>query len=141
MPTVEDELAFHQQHSAELAVSLSIEPDNPVLQEQLKESLEQIRLGASLVDNPEAADRARAAIDLLKSADLDNKQGALAEIITASVPAPVLRRRGCACDAEFRRGDSTQNCWKFSCSKPRKCWPVYAIPCHARAPNLTTRIT
>ena len=87
VPTVEEELAYHQQMSAELAVSLSIQPDNPVLQEQLKESLEQVRLEAALVDNPEASDRARAAIDLLKNADLACKQDALAEIITATVPA------------------------------------------------------
>jgi chemosensory pili system protein ChpA (sensor histidine kinase/response regulator) len=87
VPTVEEELAYHQLKSAELAVSLSIEPDNPVLQEQLKESLEQVRLEARLVDNPEAGDRARAAIDLLANADLAQKQDALAEIITATVPA------------------------------------------------------
>jgi chemosensory pili system protein ChpA (sensor histidine kinase/response regulator) len=84
--TVEEELAYHQQKSAELAVSLSIQPNNPELQEQLKESLEQVRMEARLVDNPEAGDRARAAIDLLANADLAHKQEALAEIITATVP-------------------------------------------------------
>jgi chemosensory pili system protein ChpA (sensor histidine kinase/response regulator) len=89
LPTVEEELAYHQRQSAELAVSLSIEPDNPVLQERLKESLEQVRLEARLVDNPEASDRARAAIDLLANADLTRKQDALAGIITATVPVHV----------------------------------------------------
>jgi chemosensory pili system protein ChpA (sensor histidine kinase/response regulator) len=84
--TVEEELAYHQQKSAELAVSLSIQPNNPELQEQLKESLEQVRMEARLVDNPEAGDRARAAIDLLANADLAHKQEALADIITATVP-------------------------------------------------------
>jgi len=87
LPTVEEELALHQQKSAELAVSLSIEPNNPALQEQLKESLEKVRMEARLVDNPEAGDRARAAIDLLEQADFAHAQKALADIITATVPA------------------------------------------------------
>ncbi|HYD95611.1 MAG TPA: Hpt domain-containing protein [Noviherbaspirillum sp.] len=86
-PTVEDELAFHQQQSAELAMSLSIEPDNQALQEQLKESLEQIRLDATLVDNPEANDRAQAGIEILGRSDFSASPQALAEIITATVPA------------------------------------------------------
>jgi len=65
VPTVEDELALHRQQSAELALSLAAEPGNPALQEQLKETLEQVRLDATLVDNPEVNDRARAAIDML----------------------------------------------------------------------------
>ncbi|MGH8807260.1 MAG: Hpt domain-containing protein, partial [Noviherbaspirillum sp.] len=47
LPTVEDELAFRQQQSAELAMSLTMQPDNQVLQERLRESLEQIRLDAT----------------------------------------------------------------------------------------------
>lgn len=84
--TVEDELAFHQQQSADLAMSLTAEPDNPVLQEKLKESLEQIRLDATLVDNPEVNDRAQAGIDILKRPDFAASSEALAEIITATVP-------------------------------------------------------
>ncbi|WP_420476085.1 Hpt domain-containing protein [Noviherbaspirillum sp. ST9] len=87
VPTVEDELAFHQQQSAELAMSLSVEPDNQVLQEQLKESLEKIRLDATLIDNPELNDLARAGIDILKRADFSGSSEALAQIITATVPA------------------------------------------------------
>jgi chemosensory pili system protein ChpA (sensor histidine kinase/response regulator) len=87
VPTVEDELAFHQQQSAELAMSLSVEPDNQVLQEQLKESLEKIRLDATLIDNPELNDRARATIDLLQRADFADSTEALTQIITATVPA------------------------------------------------------
>ncbi|RZI41669.1 hybrid sensor histidine kinase/response regulator [Herbaspirillum sp. HC18] len=86
-PTVEDELAFQQQQSAELAMSLSIEPDNAALQEQLKESLEQIRLNATLVDNPEANDRAQAGIEILERPDFSASREALVEIITATVPA------------------------------------------------------
>jgi len=87
VPTVEDELAFHQQQSAELAMSLSVEPDNQVLQEQLKESLEKIRLDATLLDNPELNDRARASIDILERPDFSESSEALAQIITATVPA------------------------------------------------------
>lgn len=86
LPTVEDELALRQQQSAELAMSLTAEPDNPVLQEKLKESLEQIRLDATLVDNPEANDRAQAGIDILERPDFSGSTQQLAEIITATVP-------------------------------------------------------
>jgi chemosensory pili system protein ChpA (sensor histidine kinase/response regulator) len=87
LPTVEDELALHQRQSAELAMSLSTQPNNPLLQEQLKESLEQIRLDASLVDNAEATERAQAGIAILARPDFAASQEALAEIITATVPA------------------------------------------------------
>ncbi len=86
VPTVEDELAFHQRQSAELAMSLTIEPGNPELQEQLKESLEQIRLDATLVDNPEANDRAQAGIEILERPGFSGSREALAEIINATVP-------------------------------------------------------
>ena len=86
LPTVEDELAIHQQQSAELAMSLTVEPDNPVLHEKLKESLEQIRLDATLVDNPEANDRAQAGIEILERPDFSGSSEALAEIIIATVP-------------------------------------------------------
>ncbi len=90
LPTVEAELAFHQQQSAALAASLSAEPNNAALHEQLKESLEQVRIGATLIDNPEANDRARAAIDILDRPDFAS-ENSLADIIsaTASVQAPI----------------------------------------------------
>ncbi|TFW10454.1 hybrid sensor histidine kinase/response regulator, partial [Oxalobacteraceae bacterium OM1] len=84
--TVEDELARHQRESAELALSLTAEPDNSVLQEQLKESLEQIRLDAALVDNPEANDRAQAGIEALKRPDFTSSPEALQQVISATVP-------------------------------------------------------
>ncbi|MDF3036934.1 MAG: response regulator, partial [Paucimonas sp.] len=87
LPTVEDELARHQQQSAELAASLSIEPDNPELQAQLRESLEQIRRDATLIDNPEANDIAQAAIRMLEQPDFVPSQDALANVIAAA-PAP-----------------------------------------------------
>ncbi|KRB90549.1 histidine kinase [Noviherbaspirillum sp. Root189] len=68
-------------------MSLSAQPDNHALQEQLKESLEKIRQDATLVDNPEANDRAQAGIDILQRADFSSSSEALAEIITATVPA------------------------------------------------------
>ncbi|KIF81092.1 hybrid sensor histidine kinase/response regulator [Noviherbaspirillum autotrophicum] len=86
--TVENELAQHQRQTAELAKSLTEQPDNPVLQEQLKESLEQIRLDAALIDMPEATDQARSGIELLGSLDCQPSQEALAKIISATTPAP-----------------------------------------------------
>ena len=90
LPTVEDELLKHQQQTAELAKSLTEEPNNPELQEQLKESLEQVRRDATLVDNPEATDRAQTAIKALQeigASDAAPTQEALAEIISATTPA------------------------------------------------------
>jgi chemosensory pili system protein ChpA (sensor histidine kinase/response regulator) len=86
LPTVEEELAHHQRQSAELALSLTAEPENTVLQEQLKESLQQIHLDATLIDNPEAGDRAKAGIEVLKRPDFAASQDALADIISATVP-------------------------------------------------------
>lgn len=86
LQTVEEELVLHQQQSAELAVSLTAEPNNPELQEQLIESLEQVRLDATLLDNPEANDRAQTAIDILAHPDFVASQDNLAEIVTATAP-------------------------------------------------------
>ncbi|MES2024767.1 MAG: Hpt domain-containing protein [Pseudomonadota bacterium] len=88
LPTVEAELAYHQKQSEELAISLAAEPDNSLLQEQLKESLEQIRLDATLVDNPEANDRARAVIDMLESPDFVASHDAMGDVALAAA-API----------------------------------------------------
>jgi chemosensory pili system protein ChpA (sensor histidine kinase/response regulator) len=88
LPTVEAELAYHQKQSEELAMSLVDEPTNPLLQEQLKESLEQVRLDATLVDNPEANDRARAVIDMLEHPDFVPSHDAMEDIALATA-APV----------------------------------------------------
>ncbi|MFD2273664.1 Hpt domain-containing protein [Undibacterium arcticum] len=88
VPTVEDELVRHQRQSADLAVSLAAEPDNSALQEQLKESLVQIRQDAALLDNTEATDRAQAAIDILERPDFSTSQSTLADIVTATAQVP-----------------------------------------------------
>ncbi|WP_353152547.1 Hpt domain-containing protein [Herminiimonas fonticola] len=90
VPTVESELALHQKQSEELALSLAAEPGNPFLQEQLKESLEQVRLDARLVDNPEANDRARAVIDMLEHPDFVASPDAMEDIALATAPAKVV---------------------------------------------------
>lgn len=90
LPTVEAELAHHQQRSARLAASLAAEPGNPELQEQLKESLVQIRSDAALVDNPEANDRAQAAIAILDRPDFMVSEHALAEIVSATESPAVV---------------------------------------------------
>lgn len=87
LPTVESELALHQKQSEELAISLAAEPTNPFLQEQLRESLEQVRLDATLVDNPEANDRARAVIDMLEHPDFVASQDAMDDIALATASA------------------------------------------------------
>lgn len=89
LPTVETELAFHQKQSEELAISLAAEPTNPLLQEQLKESLEQVRLDATLVDNPEANDRARAVIDMLEHPDFIASHDAMEDIALATAPVKI----------------------------------------------------
>ncbi|HJW56675.1 MAG TPA: Hpt domain-containing protein [Burkholderiaceae bacterium] len=86
--TVEKELAYHQQQSAELATSLSAEPENAMLQMQLEESLEQVRRDATLVDNPEVNDRAQAAIAMLRHPDFNASQNTVAEIMLPAA-APV----------------------------------------------------
>ncbi|WP_334188011.1 Hpt domain-containing protein, partial [Noviherbaspirillum sp.] len=87
LSTVEDELELHLQQSAELALSLSAEPGNQELQEQLKESLEQIRRDAALVDNPEANDLAEAGIEALNRADIAASTQVLAPIVSNPAPA------------------------------------------------------
>jgi chemosensory pili system protein ChpA (sensor histidine kinase/response regulator) len=87
LPTVEAELAQHQQESAELAISLATEPDNLLLQEQLKESLVRVRSDATLLDNLEAKERAATAIDILERADFAGSADALVEIVAATAPA------------------------------------------------------
>ncbi|HTH45177.1 MAG TPA: Hpt domain-containing protein, partial [Oxalicibacterium sp.] len=83
-PTVEAELALHQKQSEELALSLAAEPTNPELHEQLKETLEQVRLDATLVDNPEVNDRARAVIDMLENPDFVASPDAMEDIAQAT---------------------------------------------------------
>ncbi|RQO34957.1 hybrid sensor histidine kinase/response regulator [Herminiimonas sp. KBW02] len=88
LPTVEAELAYHQKQSEELAISLLAEPDNSLLQEQLRESLEQVRLDATLVDNPEANDRARAVIDMLEHPAFVASQDTMEDVaLAAAAPA------------------------------------------------------
>jgi chemosensory pili system protein ChpA (sensor histidine kinase/response regulator) len=89
-PTVETELAQRQQESAELAISLATAPDNPVLQEQLKESLVRVRADAALLDNLEAKERAATAIEILERTDFADSADALAEIVAATAPPAPL---------------------------------------------------
>ncbi|MFC5476161.1 Hpt domain-containing protein [Paraherbaspirillum soli] len=86
LATVEDELLQHQQEATELALSLTAQPHNPALQEQLKESLAQMRVDAALSDDRAATDRAQAAIDILNHPDFSASQQSLAEIVTKIVP-------------------------------------------------------
>ena len=82
LPTVEDELRFHQQQSADLAQSLHEEPGNAALQEQLRASLQQIQRDAKLLDDQDASDHAKAAIALLAPPDATTSTASLAEIVS-----------------------------------------------------------
>jgi chemosensory pili system protein ChpA (sensor histidine kinase/response regulator) len=100
LATVEDELLQQQQHSAELALSLTAQPHDPELQERLKESLVQMRVDAALSDNREANDRAQAAIDILDHPDFSASQQSLAEIVTTIVPLHAAEAAAPAAPAE-----------------------------------------
>ena len=83
LATVEQDLLLHQQQSAALARSLTADPGNAPLQQQLKESLQQVRRDAALIDHPEANERAKAAIALLDAPGFNASQASLVEIATA----------------------------------------------------------
>jgi chemosensory pili system protein ChpA (sensor histidine kinase/response regulator) len=91
LPSVEAELLDLQQHSAELAASLAAEPDNAALHDQLKESLEQVRLDATLVDDQDANDRAQAAIERLDNPKFVPSQENIAEIAAVAPPPPAAK--------------------------------------------------
>ena len=82
--TAEQELVDQQKESARLAVSLAEEPDNSVLQAQLKDSLESERSVANLLDDADASIRARAAINLLDQSDFSTSSDALSDIVAAT---------------------------------------------------------
>ena len=83
---MEDELLQQQNKSAELALSLTAQPHDAGLQEQLKESLVKMHVDATLSDNPEVNERAQAAIDILDHPDFTASQQSLAQIVTTIVP-------------------------------------------------------
>ena len=87
--TVEDEMRQHQQQSASLAHSLQAQPDNAMLQDQLRASLHQVQRDAKLLDNQDASERAKAAIDLLAQPDFATSQEHLAAIVTVTSGAAV----------------------------------------------------
>ncbi len=88
--TVEEEMQHHQQQAAELARGLHALPNNVVLQEQLRASLQQVQKDAKLLDNQEAGERAKAAIDLLAQSDFATSPKHIAAIVdvTARALAP-----------------------------------------------------
>ncbi|NDI86094.1 hybrid sensor histidine kinase/response regulator [Undibacterium crateris] len=93
--TAEQELANQQQESARLAASLVAHPEDQDLQEQLKQSLESERKVATLLDDADASDRARAAIAMLDNADDEAHSGlqhlVAGEAQTAAVVAPAAQ--------------------------------------------------
>ncbi len=89
LPTVEQELELHKKQSAEYARYLSAEPTDTRLQEQLKVSLEQVQADAALVDDQEAGERARAAIDVLETSVLAPSDEAMANLLMATSDLPI----------------------------------------------------
>ncbi|MBI3231143.1 MAG: hypothetical protein HYZ45_13520 [Burkholderiales bacterium] len=95
--TVEEELVLHEQQSKDLAASVAANPEDLNLQAQLKESLQQVRKDAALLDNAEAKGRAQAAIDKLESPDFVASQEAsrCAAALGRAAPRPDQDLRGC----------------------------------------------
>ena len=85
--TTEQELQRQQQESARLAASLAETPDNTHLQAQLKESLESERAAATLLDDADASDRAKAAIDILGKTDFATAPQSAHDIVLATTAA------------------------------------------------------
>ncbi|HEY4542969.1 MAG TPA: Hpt domain-containing protein [Noviherbaspirillum sp.] len=102
--TVEDELIRHQRDSVELAKSLRDEPNNADLKQQLKHSLEQVHLDATLLDNPELSGRARAGLEMLERTDFSATPEALGEITSNARPSaapPVVPASSLPSDEEI----------------------------------------
>ena len=86
--TAEQELVQQQQESARLAVSLAEHPEDKDLQAQLKDSLELERSVATLLDDPDASERAKVAIDLLDETGTTHSSERLQDIVAATSSAP-----------------------------------------------------
>ena len=82
--TAEQELLNQQQESARLAVSLSENPDNKDIHAQLKDSLESERSVATLLDDSNASERAKAAIELLDKTATGHSAEDLQDIVDAT---------------------------------------------------------
>ncbi|GAA4023869.1 Hpt domain-containing protein [Actimicrobium antarcticum] len=103
LSTVEQEMQLHQQQSVDLAVALTEHPDNPALQEKLREVLQQVQRDARLLDNPEAGARAAAAITLLAQPDFAATDVAFARMFALPAPAHSVapQQTEAAIDAEL----------------------------------------
>lgn len=82
--TAEQDLLEQQKESERLLASLVEAPQDPMLQAQLKDSLDTERSYAALLDDSEASARAKTAIELLEHADFEHPQEALEEIVAAT---------------------------------------------------------
>jgi chemosensory pili system protein ChpA (sensor histidine kinase/response regulator) len=87
--TVEAELLLHQEQTAEFALAFAADPNNPALQQQLRDSLIQVRKDAALLDNQDVIKRAQAALDLLDNPDLVVSDNAMSGMIHQAEPAPM----------------------------------------------------
>jgi chemosensory pili system protein ChpA (sensor histidine kinase/response regulator) len=82
--TVEEELIEQQKESNRLLVSLVEKPEDSLIKEKLKHSLDNERSFAALLDDTDASSRASKAIDLLDHADLTNSPNSLNDIVAAT---------------------------------------------------------
>ncbi|WP_089397894.1 Hpt domain-containing protein [Noviherbaspirillum humi] len=107
--SAEEDLTRFQQQSATLARALGEQPDDADLQQQLRESLEQMRVNATLVADTGAAERAKAGIRLLDEPNaapdmltaIVSAEEAGAPEARAPLPAPSLPESEDAIDAEL----------------------------------------
>ena len=86
LPTVEDELLQRQQRSIELVLLLMEASDSLELQEQLSQSLTQMRVDAALSDDHGATERAQAATNMVSDAHGIFSQQVLRALLGALQP-------------------------------------------------------
>ncbi len=94
LPTVEEDLIRHQQDALRVAEAMRSRPADAGLLTQLKQALQQVRRDASLIDHPEAGERAKAALTLLEqenfAGDAQSAAALLVMLNPTAVPPPVL---------------------------------------------------
>lgn len=82
--TAEEELVQQQKESERLLASLVEAPQDSQLQAQLKDSLDNERSYAALLDDSDASARAKTAIELLAHTDFEHASESLEEIVAAT---------------------------------------------------------
>ena len=89
LPTVEEDLLFHQQAAERLAQSVCAAPAETTHRDALRQALQQVMRDASLIDHPHANERAKAAIALLDSPDFTTATTTHAALLAATTLSAV----------------------------------------------------